>query len=77
MIELCTGAQQYLAPPESTRPRRTRRRSARTPAPDLEQDRWKRRFGLFDRARALENQIVWVSTNQSGQFGTLRFVASA
>ncbi|MGH3867687.1 MAG: carbon-nitrogen hydrolase family protein [Pseudonocardiaceae bacterium] len=46
-------------------------------APDLEQDRWKRRFDLFDRARALENQIVWLSANQSGEFGSLRFVASA
>ncbi|MEO7196340.1 MAG: carbon-nitrogen hydrolase family protein [Pseudonocardiaceae bacterium] len=46
-------------------------------APDLEQDRWKRRFDLFDRVRALENQIVWLSANQSGQFGSLRFVASA
>jgi N-carbamoylputrescine amidase len=46
-------------------------------APDLAQDRWKRRFDLFDRARALENQIVWLSANQSGQFGSLRFVASA
>ncbi|MGH7512046.1 MAG: hypothetical protein ACREOQ_03875, partial [Gemmatimonadales bacterium] len=27
--------------------------------------------------RALENQIVWLSANQSGQFGSLRFVASA
>ncbi|MGQ0632034.1 MAG: carbon-nitrogen hydrolase family protein [Sporichthyaceae bacterium] len=47
------------------------------PSPDLEHDRWKRRFDLFDRARALENQIVWVSANQCGQFGSLRFVASA
>ncbi|HTJ69928.1 MAG TPA: carbon-nitrogen hydrolase family protein [Actinospica sp.] len=44
---------------------------------DLEQDRWKRRFDLFDRARALENQIVWLSANQSGTFGSLRFVGSA
>jgi predicted amidohydrolase len=44
---------------------------------DLAQDRWKRRFDLFDRARALENQVVWVSANQSGTFGSLRFVASA
>jgi N-carbamoylputrescine amidase len=51
--------------------------SRTNPAPDLEQDRWKRRFDLFDRARALENQIVWLSANQSGQFGSLRFVASA
>ncbi|MGH3699176.1 MAG: carbon-nitrogen hydrolase family protein [Pseudonocardiaceae bacterium] len=46
-------------------------------APDLEQDRWKRRFDLFDQVRALENQIVWLSANQSGEFGSLRFVASA
>ncbi|HET9255727.1 MAG TPA: carbon-nitrogen hydrolase family protein [Pseudonocardiaceae bacterium] len=51
--------------------------SRTNPAPDLEQDRWKRRFDLFDRARALENQIVWLSANQSGRFGSLRFVASA
>lgn len=51
--------------------------SSTNPAPDLEQDRWKRRFDLFDRARALENQIVWLSANQSGQFGFLQFVASA
>jgi predicted amidohydrolase len=51
---------------------------ARTkPAADLAQDRWKRRFDLFDRARALENQMVWVSSNQSGRFGTLRFVGGA
>lgn len=52
--------------------------AARTnPAPDLAQDRWTRRFDLFDRARALENQVVWVSANQAGTFGSLRFVASA
>jgi predicted amidohydrolase len=44
---------------------------------DLAEDRWKRRFDLFDRARALENQIVWLSANQSGTFGDLNFVASA
>jgi predicted amidohydrolase len=47
------------------------------PHPDLAQDRWKRRFDLFDQVRALENQIVWLSANQSGTFGSLRFVASA
>ncbi|MDT4948904.1 MAG: hypothetical protein QOJ37_1499 [Pseudonocardiales bacterium] len=52
--------------------------AARTnPAPDLAADRWTRRFDLFDRARALENQLLWVSANQSGTFGSLRFVASA
>jgi len=51
---------------------------ARTnPAADLAEDRWKRRFDLFDRARALENQMVWLSANQAGSFGTLRFVGSA
>jgi predicted amidohydrolase len=44
---------------------------------DLTKDRWKRRFDLFDRARALENQMVWVSANQTGTFGSLRFVGSA
>ena len=46
-------------------------------APDLADDRWTHRFDLFDRARALENQVLWVSANQSGTFGSLRFVASA
>ena len=47
------------------------------PSPDLAEDRWTRRFDLFDRARALENQLVWLSANQAGSFGSLRFVASA
>ena len=51
--------------------------SRTNPAADLAQDRWKRRFDLFDRARALENQIVWLSANQAGTFGSLRFVGSA
>jgi N-carbamoylputrescine amidase len=46
-------------------------------APDLAADRWTQRFNLFDQARALENQIVWLSANQSGTFGSLLFVASA
>jgi predicted amidohydrolase len=46
-------------------------------AADLNEDRWKRRFDLHDRSRALENQFVWVSANQSGTFGSLRFVGSA
>jgi len=44
---------------------------------DLSADRWTLRFNLFDQARALENQIVWLSANQAGTFGSLRFVASA
>jgi len=50
-------------------------RTAQTP--DLRDDRWTHRFDLYDRARALESQVVWVSANQSGTFGSLRFVASA
>jgi predicted amidohydrolase len=46
-------------------------------APDLADDRWTKRFDLFDQARALENQVVWVSANQAGSFGSLRFVCSA
>jgi len=52
--------------------------SSRTnPSADLAEDRWTRRFDLFDRARALENQVVLLSANQAGTFGLLRFVASA
>jgi N-carbamoylputrescine amidase len=51
--------------------------SRTNPSRDLAQDRWTRRFDLFDRARALENQVVWLSANQAGAFGSLRFVASA
>ena len=40
-------------------------------------DRWTARFNLFDQARALENQVVWVAANQTGSFGSLRFVGNA
>lgn len=43
----------------------------------LHEDRWTKRFNLFDQARALENQILWVASNQSGTFGSLRFVSHA
>ncbi|WP_054811206.1 carbon-nitrogen hydrolase family protein [Nocardia arizonensis] len=43
----------------------------------MEEDRWKQRFDIYDRARALENQVVWVASNQAGSFGSLRFVCSA
>ena len=45
--------------------------------------RWTRRdlqvrhFNLLDQARALENQVVWVSSNQAGRFGRLRFPGQA
>jgi predicted amidohydrolase len=51
--------------------------SRTNPAPDLADDRWTRRFDLLDRAGALHNQVVWVSSNQAGSFGSLRFVGSA
>jgi N-carbamoylputrescine amidase len=44
---------------------------------DLAEDRWTLRFNLFDQARALENQVVWVASNQAGTFGSLRFVGNA
>lgn len=43
----------------------------------IEDDRWTKRFNLFDAARALENQVVWLASNQHGTFGKLRFVANA
>jgi len=46
-------------------------------AADISEDRWTKRFNLFDQARALENQIVWVAANQVGTFGSMRFVANA
>ena len=33
-----------------------------------------RLFDLYDRARAAENQVVWVAANQCGQHGQLRFL---
>ena len=44
---------------------------------NMEDDRWKQRFDIYDRARALENQVIWVAANQAGTFGSLRFVCSA
>lgn len=46
-------------------------------AGSIADDRWTHRFNLFDAARALENQVVWVASNQHGTFGSLRFVANA
>jgi predicted amidohydrolase len=51
--------------------------SRTSPAENLAEDRWTKRFDLFDAARALENQVVLASANQAGTFGSLRFVASA
>ncbi len=46
-------------------------------APRIEDDRWTARFDLFDRARALDNQFIWVASNQTGSFGSLDFVGRA
>jgi N-carbamoylputrescine amidase len=50
-----------------------RRDPARRVAGDLQT----RYFDLMDRARAVENQVVWVSANQSRRLGRLRFLGRA
>ncbi|RJS45708.1 carbon-nitrogen hydrolase family protein [Nocardioides cavernaquae] len=47
-------------------------RASRLPA-----DRQSRLFDLYDCARAAENQVVWVSSNQTGVMGALRFLGQA
>lgn len=51
--------------------------SRTVPSQDLAKDRWTERFDILDRTRALENQVIWASANQSGTFGSLRFVGKA
>ncbi|BBX63809.1 apolipoprotein N-acyltransferase [Mycobacterium saskatchewanense] len=46
-------------------------------AENLQDDRWTYRFNLFDTARALDNQVFWMASNQSGTFGSLRYVGNA
>ncbi|MDL9947112.1 carbon-nitrogen hydrolase family protein [Gordonia sp. ABSL11-1] len=46
-------------------------------AENLQDDRWTYRFNLFDTARALDNQVFWLAANQSGTFGSLRYVGNA
>ncbi len=43
------------------------------PALAMRRDLQVRHFNLLDQTRALENQVVWVSSNQVGRFGRLRF----
>jgi len=43
------------------------------PAFSMRRDLQVRHFNLLDQTRALENQVVWVSSNQVGRFGRLRF----
>ncbi|GAA4667550.1 carbon-nitrogen hydrolase family protein [Frondihabitans cladoniiphilus] len=46
-------------------------------AANLQEDRWTYRFNLFDSARALDNQVFWIASNQAGTFGSLRYVGNA
>src|SRR6202020_1980821 len=46
-------------------------------APALTDDRPPPRAELWDRARAAENSFVVASANQTGNFGTLRFLGGA
>jgi predicted amidohydrolase len=46
-------------------------------APRLTQDRQSRLFDLYDCARAAENQVVWISANQTGSTGGLRFLGQS
>ncbi|MDQ3849258.1 MAG: carbon-nitrogen hydrolase family protein [Actinomycetota bacterium] len=47
------------------------------PASWTRRDRQVAHFNLLDQTRALENQVVWVSANQVGRFGRLRFPGQA
>lgn len=51
--------------------------SATNPAPRLEDDRQWRLSELWDRSRAAENQLIVASANQTGAFGSLRFLGGA
>lgn len=51
--------------------------SATNAAPELTDDRQWRRAELWDRARAAENSLIVASANQTGQFGSLRFLGGA
>lgn len=46
-------------------------------APRMAQDRQARLFDLYDQARAAENQVLWLSANQSGRSGALHFLGRA
>jgi N-carbamoylputrescine amidase len=47
------------------------------PATRAEEDRQTRHFDLMAAARAVENQVAWVSSNQAGMWGPLRFLGRA
>lgn len=46
-------------------------------APRTSDDRQSRLFDLYDRARAAENQVVLVSSNQTGTYGGMRYLGQA
>ena len=46
-------------------------------APRMAQDKQARLFDLYDQARAAENQVLWLSANQSGRSGALHFLGRA
>ncbi|GAA4831478.1 carbon-nitrogen hydrolase family protein [Actinomycetospora corticicola] len=46
-------------------------------APRMAQDRQARLFDLYDQSRAAENQVLWLSANQSGRSGNLHFLGRA
>src|SRR4051794_7761366 len=47
------------------------------PAARIAEDRQTRQFNLLDQARAVENQVVWVSSNAVGRSAGLRFMGQA
>jgi len=47
------------------------------PARTVAADRQTLHFDVVDQARAVENQLVWVSSNLTGRWGRLRFVGHA
>ncbi len=49
----------------------------RTPAARVAADRQTRHFNVVAAARAVENQVVWVSSNRTGACGPLRFAGHA
>lgn len=48
-----------------------------TPARRVGGDRQTQHFDVIDRARALESQVVWVSSNLTGRWGGRRFLGHA
>jgi predicted amidohydrolase len=49
----------------------------RKPAAQAAADRQTRHFDAVDVCRAVENQITWVASNQTGPWGDLRFLGAA